>query len=210
MAFRRFAKGDMVRPDAAGSLYHALLRIAGHVEVDDELVKGCSKELEKMKMLSRVYVFDFFKLYEEKVLKGLEAAFLSRAHFGAAQLRHVQDMIKEAGYIITPEDFQELLDEAARYLDIPEKKGVAKTLDLSVVTFIMDALADREGFTNSQFERCKKSFEHFDVNGNGRLEDDELIPLTTWLGFCSEDASDLVRQAGTGAQYSPARARVDS
>ena len=44
--------------------------------------------------------------------------------------------------------------------------GVAKTLDLSVVTFIMDALADREGFTNSQFERCKKSFEHFDVNGD--------------------------------------------
>ena len=26
-------------------------------------------------------------------------------------------------------------------------------------------------------------------------QDDELIPLTTWLGFCSEDASDLVRQA---------------
>ena len=25
-------------------------------------------------------------------------------------------------------------------------------------------------------------------------QDDELIPLTTWLGFCSEDASDLVRQ----------------
>ena len=25
--------------------YHALLRIAGHVEVDEELVKGCSKEL---------------------------------------------------------------------------------------------------------------------------------------------------------------------
>ena len=25
--------------------YHALLRIAGHTEVDDELVKGCSKEL---------------------------------------------------------------------------------------------------------------------------------------------------------------------
>ena len=44
--------------------------------------------------------------------------------------------------------------------------GVAKTLDLSVVTFIMDALADRDGFTNSQFERCKKSFEHFDVNGD--------------------------------------------
>ena len=34
-------------------------------------------------------------------------------------------MIKEAGYIITPEDFQELLDEAARYLDIPEKKGAS-------------------------------------------------------------------------------------
>lgn len=195
MAFRRFAKGDMVRPDAAGNLYHALLRIAGHVEVDEELVKGCTKELEKMKMLSRVYVFDFFKAYEDKVLKGLEAAFLSRAHFGAVQLRHVQDMIKQAGYIITPEDFQELLDEAARYLDIPEKKGVAKTLDLSVVTFIMDALADREGFTNSQFERCKKSFEHFDVNGNGRLEDDELIPLKTWLGFCCEDVSNLVREA---------------
>lgn len=195
LAFRRFAKGDMVRPDAAGNLYHALLRIAGHTEVDDELVKGCSKELEKMKMLSRVYVFDFFKAYEDKVLKGLEATFLSRAHFGAVQLRHVQDMIKEAGYIITPEDFQELLDEAARYLDIPEKKGGARTVDLSVVTFIMDALADREGFTNSQFERCKKSFEHFDVNGNGRLEDHELIPLTTWLGFCSTDARDLVRQA---------------
>ena len=26
---------------------------------------------EKMKMLSRVYVFDFFKAYEDKVLKGL-------------------------------------------------------------------------------------------------------------------------------------------
>jgi hypothetical protein len=26
-------------------------------------------------------------------------------------------------------------------------------------------------------------------------QDDELIPLTTWLGFCSEDACDLVRQA---------------
>ena len=35
---------------------------------------------------------------------------------------------------------------------------------------MMDALADREGFTNSQFERCKKSFEHFDVNGSFGLE----------------------------------------
>jgi hypothetical protein len=37
-------------------------------------------------------------------------------------------MIKEAGYIITPEDFQELLDEAARYLDIPEKKGASAAI----------------------------------------------------------------------------------
>lgn len=49
-------------------------------------------------------------------------------------------------------------------------QGSIQTLDLSVVTFIMDALADREGFTNSQFERCKKSFEHFDVNGSFGLE----------------------------------------
>ena len=49
-------------------------------------------------------------------------------------------------------------------------QGSIQTLDLSVVTFIMDSLADREGFTNSQFERCKKSFEHFDVNGSFGLE----------------------------------------
>ena len=52
-------------------------------------------------------------------------------------------------------------------------RGGARTVDLSVVTFIMDALADREGFTNSQFERCKKSFEHFDVNGD---------PTAIWKG----------------------------
>jgi len=192
-AFRRFAKGDIVRPDADRKLYHALLHVAGHEEVDDELVKCCTKDLDKMKTLTRVYVFDFFKAYEDKLLKGLEAAFLSRAHFGAVQLRHVQDIIKQSGYLITPEDFQELLEEAARYLDIPQKNGSIQTLDLSVVTFIMDALADREGFTNSQFERCKKSFEHFDVNGNGLLEENELIPLKTWLGFCSEGATELVK-----------------
>lgn len=35
----------------------------------------------------------------------------------------LQDIIKQSGYLITPEDFQELLEEAARYLDIPQKNG---------------------------------------------------------------------------------------
>ncbi len=34
-----------------------------------------------------------------------------------------EDIIKQSGYLITPEDFQELLEEAARYLDIPQKNG---------------------------------------------------------------------------------------
>lgn len=40
-----------------------------------------------------------------------------------------QDIIKQSGYLITPEDFQELLEEAARYLDIPQKNGSSASLE---------------------------------------------------------------------------------
>lgn len=41
----------------------------------------------------------------------------------------LQDIIKQSGYLITPEDFQELLEEAARYLDIPQKNGSLASLE---------------------------------------------------------------------------------
>ena len=40
-----------------------------------------------------------------------------------------QDIIKQSGYLITPEDFQELLEEAARYLDIPQKNGSLASME---------------------------------------------------------------------------------
>ncbi|CAJ1449184.1 unnamed protein product [Effrenium voratum] len=185
-AFRLFAKGDILRPDPAGELYVALLRHAGHSVVDEELVRECLPE--KMRMLNREFAFHFLKTYEDKALRALEVVFLGKAHFGFVQLRHLQDMIKQMGYMLSLGDFQELLEEA----QVTLRNGA---LDFQSVTAVMDHLADREGFTEAQLQRFLGAFERFDVNGTGLLEEEELPAVRAWLSFCAQDADGNIREA---------------
>ncbi|CAE7286542.1 unnamed protein product [Symbiodinium sp. KB8] len=186
-AFAFFAKGDIIRHD-----------------VMDECIKA--NEHGKLNVLSREYIFDFFRSYEAELRKATEVAFLGKV-----------------GFVLSAGDLQELLEEAAVALGVPSFMAAVsyaadnwrlvyaypavssnlnaslenRNVDFTLFSFLMEGLAERDGFTRSQHGRLCAAFQRLDADESGFLEEDELPALRVWLSFCSphEGANAAVEEA---------------
>ncbi|CAE7258284.1 unnamed protein product [Symbiodinium microadriaticum] len=224
-AFAFFAKGDIIRHDPGGATHRALLHHAGHSVVDEDVMDECIKANEhgKLNVLSREYIFDFFRSYEAELRKATEVAFLGKAHFGTIQVRQLYDLIKQVGFVLSAGDLQELLEEAAVALGVPSFMAAVsyaadnwrlvyaypavssnlnaslenRNVDFTLFSFLMEGLAERDGFTRSQHGRLCAAFQRLDADESGFLEEDELPALRVWLSFCSphEGANAAVEEA---------------
>lgn len=162
-----------------------LLRLVGHRDPDEEIVKRCADKASSYASLPAQEVFDFIRRFEGELRDELRSAFNDSAvhNGGKVSFPELVELVQRRGFTPIPHAIQEVLEEVASELGASIGDGVS----LSVFERLMELLEQREGFCKSDLKILESAFERFDENRNGVIDPKELEPLLESLDFCLDE-----------------------
>eukprot|EP00929_Paragymnodinium_shiwhaense_P059678 TRINITY_DN29877_c0_g1_i1.p1 TRINITY_DN29877_c0_g1~~TRINITY_DN29877_c0_g1_i1.p1 ORF type:complete len:1608 (+),score=662.86 TRINITY_DN29877_c0_g1_i1:80-4903(+) len=114
---------------------------------------------------------------------------------GQLDIDEVQNVIKQLGYTIPLLELEEIMAEVEEAAD---EDGVADCLlDYDEFVYMMGIFKQRDGFTKTELEMLRQTFERFDEDGSGEVETIELSDMLRYLGLTVslEEVQRLLGQA---------------